>query len=85
MGNRALVEALQTYVSMHGREASRNTFDQVVLTAPDVDRDYFIDVMGTIGDVARRTTLYASENDVALKSSRILHGAPRAGLAGATL
>jgi esterase/lipase superfamily enzyme len=82
MGNRALVEALQTYVTMHGQEASRNTFDQVVLTAPDVDRDYFIDVMSTIGGIARRTTLYASQNDVALKSSRILHGAPRAGLAG---
>ena len=82
MGNRALVEALQTYVTVHGQEKSQGAFDQVVLTAPDVDRDYFIDVMSTIGNVARRTTLYASENDVALKSSRILHGAPRAGLAG---
>jgi len=35
--------------------------------------------------IGRRTTLYASENDVALKSSRILHGAPRAGLAGDAL
>jgi esterase/lipase superfamily enzyme len=85
MGNRAMVEALQTYVSMHGPEASKGTFDQIVLTAPDVDRDYFIDVMSTIGSVARRTTLYASENDMALKSSRILHGAPRAGLAGESI
>lgn len=85
MGNRAVVEALQTYVSIHGTEASRGTFDQIVLTAPDVDRDYFVDVMTTIGSVARRTTLYASENDVALKSSQILHGAPRAGLAGESI
>jgi esterase/lipase superfamily enzyme len=85
MGNRALLEALQAYAVKNGQEASRNTFDQIVFTAPDVDRDYFIDVMDSLGGIARRTTLYASENDVALKSSRILHGAPRAGLAGDAL
>ncbi len=85
MGNRALIEALQTYVLMHGIDGSRAAFDQVVFTAPDVDRDYFIEVMSMIGHVARRTTLYASDNDVALKSSKVLHGAPRAGLAGATI
>lgn len=85
MGNRALIEALQTYVLMRGIEGSREAFDQVVFTAPDVDRDYFMEVMGMIGHVARRTTLYASENDVALKSSKMLHGAPRAGLAGETI
>ncbi|NIV17742.1 MAG: alpha/beta hydrolase, partial [Woeseiaceae bacterium] len=72
MGNRAMIEALQTYVLMHGIEGSRETFDQVVFTAPDVDRDYFIEVMSMIDHVARRTTLYASDNDVALKSSRML-------------
>lgn len=85
MGNRALIEALQTYVVMHGLEDSRGTFDQVVFTAPDVDRDYFLEVMDTIGQVAHRITLYASENDVALKSSKMLHGASRAGLAGETI
>lgn len=85
MGNRALIEALQTYVLMRGIEDSREAFDQVVFTAPDVDRDYFMEVMNSIGQVARRTTLYASENDVALKSSKMLHGAPRAGLAGKTI
>jgi esterase/lipase superfamily enzyme len=85
MGNRALIEALQSYVIMYGREDTRETFDQVVFTAPDVDRDYFVEVMNTIGHVARRMTLYASANDVALKSSKMLHGAPRAGLAGDTI
>jgi esterase/lipase superfamily enzyme len=85
MGNRAMIEALQTYVLMHGIEGSREAFDQVVFTAPDVDRDYFMEVMSMIGHVARRTTLYASNNDVALKSSKMLHGAPRAGLAGETI
>lgn len=85
MGNRAMIEALQTFVLMHGIEGSREAFDQVVFTAPDVDRDYFIEVMSMIDHVARRTTLYASDNDVALKSSRMLHGATRAGLAGETI
>ncbi len=85
MGNRAMIEALQTYVLMHGIEGSREAFDQVVFTAPDVDRDYFIEAMSMMDHVARRTTLYASDNDVALKSSRMLHGATRAGLAGETI
>jgi esterase/lipase superfamily enzyme len=85
MGNRAMIEALQTYVLMHGIEDSRKAFDQVVFTAPDVDRDYFMEAMSMIGHVASRTTLYASDNDVALKSSKMLHGAPRAGLAGETI
>ncbi len=82
MGNRALIEALQSYVLRHGREQSREAFDQVVFTAPDVDRDYFVETVEEIASVAKRVTLYASENDLALKSSRILHGATRAGLAG---
>jgi len=85
MGNRALIEALQAYVLKYGKEASRGVFDQIVFTAPDVDRDYFVEMMNEISGVARRTTLYASENDLALKSSRILHGASRAGLAGETI
>ena len=56
-----------------------------MFTAPDVDRDYFVEVMNSISDVANRMTLYASENDVALKSSKVVHGAPRAGLAGETI
>ena len=82
MGNRALLEALQAYVLEHGHEASKDVFDQVVFTAPDVDHDYFLDVMDSIDGIARRATLYASRDDLALRSSRILHGATRAGLAG---
>ena len=81
MGNRALLEALQAYVLEHGHDASRHVFDQIVFTAPDVDRDYFLDVMDSIDGIARRATLYASSDDLALHSSRILHGATRAGLA----
>ncbi len=57
-------------------------FDQIVFTAPDVDRDYFMEVIASIRRIARRVTLYASQNDVALQTSAVIHGAPRAGLAG---
>lgn len=84
MGNRALIEALQTWVVRRGDSDSDadTAFDQIVFTAPDVDRDYFVDVIEPIRSVANRITLYTSENDLALKTSAMLHGAPRAGLAG---
>ena len=85
MGNRALIEALTAYSARRGPGATANAFDQIVFTAPDVDRDYFTTVIDDIKHVAQRITLYASQNDVALRTSRIVHGAPRAGQAGKTI
>ena len=85
MGNRALIEALSIFAAGQEPAAPAQVFDQIVFTAPDVDRDYFVDIVESIKSLANRVTLYASENDVALRSSAILHGAPRAGLAGDTI
>ena len=85
MGNRALIEALQAYILRNGTEESLHAFDQIVFTAPDVDRDYFLETVDSVSSVARRVTLYASRNDLALKASRLLHGATRAGLAGGAI
>jgi esterase/lipase superfamily enzyme len=82
MGNRALIEALQTYMAKHDAKDRRKAFGQIVFTAPDVDRDYFTDVIDSLRDTASRVTLYASDKDLALKTSQALHGAPRAGMAG---
>ena len=82
MGNRALIEALQAYIARGGRADSEQIFDQILLAAPDVDRDYFTEVIGDISKIAKRVTLYASDNDVALDTSKVVHGAPRAGQAG---
>jgi esterase/lipase superfamily enzyme len=82
MGNRALIEALQTYLAKRAPENRRHIFGQIVLTAPDVDRDYFTDAIQELTGTAERVTLYASDNDYALRSSQFLHGAPRAGTAG---
>ena len=85
MGNRALVEALERLAAEQQGEASEPMFGQIVFTAPDVDRDFFIEAVQGLQGSAERITLYASENDLALRSSAILHGAPRAGLAGKSI
>ncbi len=82
MGNRALIEAMQTYLAKRAPENRRNIFGQLVFTAPDVDRDYFLDAVGDLDAAAQRTTLYASDTDYAIRSSQFFHGAPRAGTAG---
>jgi esterase/lipase superfamily enzyme len=82
MGNRALLEALQTYLAKRAPEKRQHIFGQIVFTAPDVDRDYFVDAIEPLRSAADRITLYASNNDYALRSSQFLHGAPRAGTAG---
>ena len=82
MGNRALLEALQTYLAKRAPDKRQHIFSQIVFTAPDVDRDYFTDAIQSMAESAERITLYASDNDLALRSSQFFHGAPRAGTAG---
>jgi esterase/lipase superfamily enzyme len=82
MGNRALIEALQTYLAKRAPENRQHIFGQLVFTAPDVDRDYFTDAIPSLTGAAERVTLYASDNDYALRTSQFVHGAPRAGTAG---
>jgi len=82
MGNRALIEAMQTYLAKRAPNERQHIFGQIVFTAPDVDRDYFIDAIDSLRGAAERVTLYASGNDHALHYSQFVHGAPRAGTAG---
>jgi len=82
MGNRALIEAMQTYLAKRAPNERQHIFGQIVFTAPDVDRDYFIDAIDSLRGTAERVTLYASGNDHALHYSQFVHGAPRAGTAG---
>ena len=54
--------------------------NQIVLAAPDVDRDIFTNLAAEITGIARGITLYASANDNALMVSRqVAGGVPRAG------
>jgi esterase/lipase superfamily enzyme len=82
MGNRALSEA----VSRVGATAARGggtLFNEIVLTAPDIDTDTFVnDIAPAIVPTARRVTLYASSKDKALAFSKKVHTYDRAGESG---
>ncbi|MDX2257402.1 MAG: alpha/beta hydrolase, partial [Hyphomicrobiaceae bacterium] len=53
---------------------------QLILAAPDVDRDNFENIVGSIAGIAEGITLYAAANDQALLVSRQVNGGiPRAG------
>jgi len=84
MGNRALTDALELMSLRLGlTEDSAPVFGQVLFAAPDVDAGLFMEMLPTIRPIAQRLTLYASDEDWALATSRKLHGnAPRAGLGG---
>jgi esterase/lipase superfamily enzyme len=74
MGNRALVNALYRLPPAPSR-----LFNQIVLTAPDIDADTFVQLAAAVARSAERTTLYASGSDVALTLSKRLNAYRRAG------
>lgn len=82
MGNRALTEVLKD-LAARIREGKLPAFTEIFLTAPDIDADTFRDeIAPRITAAAHRVTLYASDNDRALKVSKGVNGYPRAGDAG---
>ncbi len=55
-------------------------FDQIILAAPDIDRDVFrVQIAPRMIRAANRTTMYCSKNDWALLASNAFNDAPRAG------
>ena len=84
MGNRALTSVLRDLSLTH--KSSKPMFDEVVLTAPDIDAEVFInDIAPAVVKTAQRVTLYASSNDEALIMSKKVHGYARAGDSGSQL
>lgn len=75
MGNRALTDALEI-MALKRRQTAETppVFGQILFAAPDVDAGLFAAMIRTIRPLAERLTLYASEKDWALVSSRKLHG-----------
>ena len=54
--------------------------NEVILAAPDVDRDVFVNLVGAVRGFGRGITLYCSANDRAMIVSRqVAGGVPRAG------
>lgn len=77
MGNRVMTMALQEMIVK--KENPENFLHQIVLAAPDIDRDVFDQLAGAICNAGQRVSLYASSNDRALWVSKLLHWGPRAG------
>ena len=77
MGNEILLRVLER---MRPAVPEGVVISQVILAAPDVDRDKFRNIASQIIDFAKGVTLYAASNDRALGySARFWGGVPRAG------
>lgn len=82
MGNRIVARALERMVRQPSFGAVPE-FNQVVLTAPDIDAEIFKrDIAPRIVQAAERVVIYASSNDRALIASNKVHGYTRLGQAG---
>ncbi len=80
LGGRGAVLALDSLARDHaGLEA---LVDNVVLIAPDMDFDIFVQYLPRIRGVARTITVYISDKDLPLAVSAELHGYPRLGQTG---
>lgn len=78
MGNRIVCEALRNLSQQWGSE-TKIPLHHIVLTAPDIDAGVFKQLARVFYSKAKRVTLYASENDRAMKASMFVHKDPRAG------
>lgn len=79
MGNRGAAAALAE-IAQGTDPALKSKFREIVLTAPDIDRDVFVrDIAPRLGRLGGRITLYASSHDKALLASKEFHAYPRAG------
>ncbi|MGH6932146.1 MAG: alpha/beta hydrolase [Dongiaceae bacterium] len=78
MGNIPTLAALARHAEGTGATGVP-LIDELIVAAPDVDAAEFSGLIQRVAPSARRSTLYVSENDDALKLSGVLHGRPRAG------
>ncbi len=81
LGSQALARALVQVAEELG-QVNRPVFCEVILAAPDIDRDFFRDVVLfklLRSGLVEQYTLYASSTDSVLKTSESLHVYPRAG------
>jgi esterase/lipase superfamily enzyme len=77
MGNQLLLPVLK---DLKNSMPAGVQLSQIILAAPDVDRDRFEILAGEIKTLAKGVTLYAASNDRALNASmRLAGGVPRAG------
>lgn len=82
MGNQPVLQVLK---DLRRAKPDSVQISQIILAAPDVDRDNFENIAAEIKGLANGVTLYAASNDRALQVSRNFNGGvPRAGDVPAT-
>lgn len=81
MGNRALTQAIKELSETLPKRKSGPVFGQVILAAPDVDADTFLQIASAVSSLSERTTIYSSDHDQALGFSKSLHAYLRLGQA----
>lgn len=75
MGNLVVLDALSNYA----RTSNPVKIGQLIMAAPDVDRDQFLQMEPDVRKITSGMTLYASSADKALALSRVPARVPRAG------
>ena len=84
MGNQIVTGVLGRLAEQDGENIPK--FNEVILAAPDIDAITFKqDIAPRITDVVDRVTVYASDDDQALRASETLHRATRLGQGGKDL
>ncbi len=78
MGNRVLTTALKE-IGLAMQEGDGPLVREIILAAPDIDKDVFRQAAAALMRTCGRVTLYASDRDKALKASLTVNGHPRAG------
>jgi len=78
MGNRLLTTALKE-IGLAMQSGEGPIVREIILAAPDIDRDVFEQAAEAVMRTGGRVTLYASDRDKALKASFVVNGYPRAG------
>ncbi|MEP3655742.1 MAG: alpha/beta hydrolase [Litorimonas sp.] len=80
MGNRVLIGALEQYAADYLEAHPEQDIEfRIVLAAADVDRDIFDLVAGKLDNLKPNVVIYTSDDDVALKVSKLINGTPRLG------
>lgn len=79
MGSRGVVQALEAW---RATEREVPLIGRLVLLAPDLDAQSFVERLPALEPLAESITLYASGSDTPLKFSHQLNGSPRLGQAG---
>lgn len=79
MGNRAIIRWLDSVVREKSCQIA-GRIKNLLFAAPDVDTDVFTQSVPSLLPISKKTTLYVTPADLALRSSKWVHNYGRAGL-----